>query len=130
MIELTIVMAIIAVLATIAIPQYNNYVARAQLSEAGSLVGALKMPLTTSYSENDAGSFCALPPNATTQGKYVASISIANSSAAECDVVAKMKPGIAAKASLRILTYHFNPATGTWTCDSDAPTEIVPRACR
>lgn len=42
LIELMIVVAIIAILAAIAIPQYQNYVARSQMSRAMGELGALR----------------------------------------------------------------------------------------
>ena len=44
LIELMIVGAIIAILAVVAIPQYNVYTARSQFSEAVALLGGLKVP--------------------------------------------------------------------------------------
>ena len=38
-----IVVAIIGILAAIAIPQYQNYIARSQASEALNLLGGLKL---------------------------------------------------------------------------------------
>lgn len=42
LIELMIVVAIIAILAAIALPAYQNYIARSQMSEALSLASGLK----------------------------------------------------------------------------------------
>ena len=43
LIELMIVIAVIGVLAAIALPAYNDYIARTQASEASSMAGILKL---------------------------------------------------------------------------------------
>ena len=80
LIELMIVVAIIGVLSAVAIPQYQNYVARAQVSEGFSLLGSGKMAVAEYYNEN--GSYPA--DNATARlgaantiiGKYVGSVTV------------------------------------------------------
>ena len=52
LIELMIVVAIIGILAAIALPQYNKYVARTQVAEAFALLGPVKQALTLYYQEN------------------------------------------------------------------------------
>ena len=47
LIELMIVVAIIGILAAIAIPQYQNYIARSQVSRAMSETGAIKTAVET-----------------------------------------------------------------------------------
>ncbi|MFD1259957.1 pilin [Entomomonas asaccharolytica] len=50
LIELMIVIAIIGILAAIAIPAYQDYIGRAQVSEALSLMSGLKGPIAEGYS--------------------------------------------------------------------------------
>ena len=52
LIELMIALVIIAILAAIAIPQYNKYLARTQVAEAFVLLGSVKQALTLYYQEN------------------------------------------------------------------------------
>jgi type IV pilus assembly protein PilA len=54
LIELMIVVAIIGILAAIAIPQYQNYIARAQVTEPISLLAAAKTPITEFVASNGA----------------------------------------------------------------------------
>ena len=49
LIELMIVVAIIGVLASIAVPQYQNYTARAQVSEALNMLSGVKSELGERY---------------------------------------------------------------------------------
>jgi type IV pilus assembly protein PilA len=54
LIELMIVVAIIAILAAIALPAYQDYVARSQATEALTATGGLRADLGVEYAENNA----------------------------------------------------------------------------
>ncbi|EMR8860175.1 pilin [Neisseria gonorrhoeae] len=83
LIELMIVIAIVGILAAVALPAYQDYTARAQVSEAILLAEGQKSAVTEYYlnngiwPENNASAGVASSPT-DIKGKYVQSVTVAN----------------------------------------------------
>ena len=138
LIELMIVVAIIGILAAVAIPAYQNYIARAQVSEAVTLLGGAKTPLAEYFADN--GSWPAalgdVVPN--TSGTYVGSLFLDNADASTqtVDVVARMRAtGVNTNIQNGTLAMKTTNGGNTWTCEAAGTSdpigaEYLPGACK
>ncbi len=135
LIELMIVVAIIGILAAVAIPAYQDYIARAQVSEAVSLTASGKTPMAEYYNDKGLWPATASDVMGTVSGKYVSSITIstgASLTTSTLELTAKMK-GSGVNSALIDKTLILSTADGgkSWTCTGgDIDSKHRPAACR
>ena len=124
LIELMIVVAIIAILAAIAISQYQDYVIRSQVSEGSSLADGIK----TAVGEfvNNRGRFppsnssAGLAAPLSITGEYVGAVTVTNG------LISAAYSGVKANTAIKTLPMHllFSPITHAgsieWHCKSAA----------
>ncbi len=134
LIELMIVIAIIGILAAIAIPAYQDYIARAQMSEAMSLAGGLKVSVAESWSQTGAcpaSGAGGIPAAEDVKGNYVLSVAVAGTTPG-CTILATMKAAdVSAGIISKTLTLTMGDPGGslTWACTSNAKQKFLPKAC-
>ena len=131
LIELMIVVAIIGILAAVAIPAYQDYIARSQMSEAVTLMGGAKTPLSEYIADRG-----ALPGDiseivGTTAGKYTGAIALTGTVSATT-VTATMKTAGVNSAITGCTVLLTSADSGkSWNCTvGTVLPKYVPGACR
>jgi type IV pilus assembly protein PilA len=143
LIELMLVVAIIGMLAAIALPAYQDYIGKAQLSEALHLAEEVKTNMALSFAltlgcPDNTGPSGAQSANIAQDtgiaGKYVAKVTTGGIAAADggCTVTARFyTDGVNAKLSDKTITFTLLQANASsrWTCWSDLEERIRPQNC-
>ncbi|WP_445146221.1 pilin [Dyella sp. Tek66A03] len=140
LIELMIVVAIIAILAAIAIPQYQNYITKSQFSETQTIADGLKTPIVE-YA-NQTGQ---CPTNGTIgfsaagsyKGKFVSGATLAGAYPA-CTITVNfiatagsVSAPLTANAAGVLFTGTNNGGTFSWTCqDTTLAAKYKPTVCQ
>ena len=133
LIELMIVVAIIGILAAVAIPAYQDYIARSQVSEAVSLTAGGKTPLAEYY--NDKGIWPAKGSDVIGNqlGKYVSFITLLGSTNATgtISVEARMKDSNVNSAITSGSLVLTSTDAKQWSCTSgNLGPKYRPASCR
>lgn len=140
LIELMIVIAIVGILAVVALPAYQDYTARAQMSEALTLAEGQKSAVVEYYS--DKGTFpssnadAGIAAASTITGKYVKSVSVSavSGTVPTANITATMKSsGVNKDISGKTLVLEGKQNAGSfdWTCKKGTVDDkFLPSSCR
>ena len=133
LIELMIVVAIIGILAAVAIPAYQDYIARSQVSEAVSLTASGKTPMAEYFADKAIWPSTADIVMGNLQGKYVSNVTITagNGVSTALTLQAKMKTS-GVNTVIADGTFELSSSDGkVWNCTGGSiSSKYRPAACR
>jgi type IV pilus assembly protein PilA len=132
LIELMIVVAIVGILAAVALPAYQDYTIRAQVTELMSLTDGAKVAVTEYYQTK--GAMPATDADAGyggASGKYTASVATAAGTITATADTTNSNPKIQGKT----ITLTPSATTGTnnaiiWSCAGTVDVKYRPSSCR
>lgn len=134
LIELMIVVAIIAILAAIAIPAYQNYLIRSQVSEGAVLTDGAKSAVAEFYSNS--GSFptnnasAGLATAASISGKYVSGVDVSTAKGQIAATFNGPKANTAISGQTFVLSAVPGSGSISWSCTkSTVNQKYLPSSC-
>ena len=132
LIEMMIVIAVIGVIASIAIPIYNDYIKRSKVAEAVQLLGALKVPTLDYYATWSVWPSVA-QIGGQSQGRYVDNI-VSVDDGTLLYVEATMRGPDTDLDGKKLRMVH-NVSTNSWICTTNGVSppiddRFLPSACR
>ncbi len=138
LIELMIVVAIIAILAAVGIPAYQDYTQKARIAEGPSLASPAMTALGIACSEGTLKSGIThddlgLQPSTNIKGSYVASVAASGSSSTEGKITITYNTNAGTDADGKTLIYTGTCAPGsgmTWSVASGADGGTLPNRIR
>ena len=133
LIELMIVVAIIGILAAIAIPAYQDYIARSQVTEAITLASGQKGAVTEVRANTGAwpttNSGAGVAAASDIKGTYVASVTIGSAGTVTAKMAgSNVNAGVA--SGTVVLTPTENNGSYSWACTSSTILQkYLPKNC-
>ena len=124
----------ISILAAIAIPAYQNYIIRTQVSEGLTLAEGTKTAFTEYYTHRHAvppdNTAAGLDPSTSITGRYVSSVDVSGGKITVAFDTAGANVTIRDK--VLVLTPTLNAGQITWSCNTETtvPDKDLPIACR
>ena len=134
LIELMIVVAIIAILAAIALPAYQDYLVRSQVSEGLSLTSGAKSAVAETYANTGTwpttNTEAGLEAAANIKGKYVTDVTVGAAGIITATFGNDANTKIATKTL--VLTPTDNNGSISWTCANGTSVDqkYLPTSCR
>ncbi|TAM58501.1 MAG: pilin [Rhodanobacter sp.] len=137
LIELMIVVAIIAILAAIAIPAYQDYLVRTQVSEGAVLADGAKTAVAEFYSNTGrmpaANGSAGLATPTSISGQYVSSITVStNGLITALYTGPKANTVLSSNSSTLLLSPITHAGSIEWHCKAGTvlPSKYLPSSCR
>lgn len=130
LIELMITVAIVGILAAVALPAYQDYTVRAQVSEGLLLADGAKTNVIEYYANNGSLPATSDAANYTSAtGKYVSGVAIGTNG-----VITSTFGGDNANANISGKTISLTPTIAdgnlTWSCGYDVAAKYAPTSCK
>jgi type IV pilus assembly protein PilA len=135
LIELMIVVAIIAILAAIALPAYQDYVVRSQISEGLVLGDAARLGVWDFISNTGrlpaTNKSAGLVTSSSITGNYVVDLNVGNPAAGVATVTFGNKANVQITGSTILLSPNTRPGSIHWRCKSATiAAKFLPTICR